>query len=173
MFTLKNRGSVGVWALVIAVVALVAVFVIGSVAFHAGYNSGVNEGYSEDGTPLGLPSSDTNSAVRISGSLRVGGTNGSSLTFIKKGTCNLVGSPEAMTATTTNYATCAATGVVAGDTVFVQLASSTAQSLYGVIVESAYASTTSGSITVRLRNLTGSSLGVTAIGTSTQYLILR
>lgn len=122
-------------------------------------------------------------AVTTSGTLTVG-SSGTALTQIIKGSCSswngtgLNSMDGSQTASTTEAYDCAVTGVVSGDVVIAQLASSTpitttAGSAYWSIV-GAQASTTSGYITILLYNngptAVPSALGV---GSSTSYIIIR
>jgi len=95
------------------------------------------------------------------------GTNGSTISFVKATTCNLVGGTIA--ATSSAVGDCAVTGVVAGDLVIPTLATSTAN----VVATGARASSTAGFVTVRLLNLTGSASSFTAVGSSTTLFIFR
>lgn len=157
MFTPKNRGSVGLYALY---VVIIATLVLATSAFFAQKNSSEAVG----GT------SNTNSDLKITppGSLSVGTTSSATaFTFIKKGTCNLVGGTIA--ATSTGFADCAVTGALAGDLVFATFATSSP----GATIVGARASSTAGFITVKILNLSGASAHTTAFGTSTAYLIVR
>ena len=100
------------------------------------------------------------------------------------GTCALTGMNVSQTASTTSPYDCAVTGVVAGDYVVAQFAtSSTAvnQSFNGNngtgwVVQSAIASSTDGYITVRVANLSGGSVvpaAVTQLGSTTRYMIIH
>lgn len=116
--------------------------------------------------PSGAATSTVASPVTNSSTYTFG-SSGSPLTQIIKGTCNLVGGTVA--ATSSAPADCAVTGVVDGDLVFAQLATSTA----GGAITGARASTTAGYITVRLMNLAGAAKDTTYFGTSTEYWIVR
>ncbi len=113
-------------------------------------------------------------AIATEGGITVG-TGGTAMTRIYKGTCNLTGMDGTQSATTTKAYPCAVTGVVSTDTVFVTLATSTAQFANGWILVGAKASTTAGNIDVVISNLTGTDRvpSVTGVGSSTQYLIIR
>ena len=112
------------------------------------------------------------------------GASGTAVSQVIKGSCALTGMDVSQTATTTSPYDCAVTGVVAGDIVIAQFATSSVavnQSFSGDnntgwIIHSVVASTTSGYITVRVANWTGGSVApssVTRMGSSTQYIILR
>lgn len=130
---------------------------------------------------LGAITGETNyDTLGISG-LKLGSTcnnsSGSSgcqkFTKFLSGTCNLT-ADTSITATTTGTATCATTGSVAGDQVFVELATTTTKMAAQYMVVGTVAGT--DSTTVRLLNLTG----VTAVpaatngfGSTTPYWIVR
>ena len=95
------------------------------------------------------------------------GTTGTVLTKVIRGTCNLTGGT--VTATTTGGGSCAVTGVVAGDLVFVSFASTSASAA----VAYATASSTAGNISVGVLNLSGASRDMTAYGTNSAYRIVR
>lgn len=89
------------------------------------------------------------------------------------GTCSLIAPSFTVTASSTVAMDCAVTGVVSGDIVFAQFATSSAQFL-GWWIDGASASSTSGYITVRVTN----GLGVAAVlpaslASSTQYFISK
>lgn len=102
------------------------------------------------------------------------GTSGSTVTQLLVGTCNLI-SDASIAATSTAAVDCAVTGSVAGDKVFVSLATTTPSTNLGWRITGANASSTSGYITVKLMNLTGAAAvpSVSSVGSSTQYLIIR
>lgn len=159
MFTQKNRGSVGLYALL---VTLIVTVVIATTAIISQQNRIPEE--------LLGGTSNTNSALKITppGSLSVGTTtSATAFTFIKKGTCNLVGGTIA--ATSTGFAACAVTGALAGDLVFATFATSSP----GAAIVGAQASSTAGYITLKILNLSGASRDTTAFGTGTAYLIVR
>lgn len=82
------------------------------------------------------------------------GTNGSRVGPIIAGTCSLIMSNYTIAATTTVAADCAVSGVVSGDIVFANFATSTAN-FGGWLVPQSSASSTSGFITLRITNTTG------------------
>lgn len=99
--------------------------------------------------------------------------SGTSVTKLLKGTCNLIGTPT-ISATSTSAMDCAVSGVVAGDTVFMQTPTTTPATFEGWNILGANASSTSGYLTVILQNLTGANAVPPATVTgSLQYLILR
>ncbi len=102
------------------------------------------------------------------------GPSGSSLTQVIKGTGSLIApSYVSLAASTTLAADIAVTGVVSGDTVFAQFATSTALGA-GWEVVNASASSTAGYITVRFINNTGTAATIPAsVASTTQYLIIR
>lgn len=99
------------------------------------------------------------------------GTNGSSITKMLSGTCNLTGQGGVDTIVASGIATssCAATGVALGDKVFVTLNST---SSLPIVVQGASASTTDV-IKVILYNATSSASQVTAVGTSTAWWVIK
>lgn len=106
--------------------------------------------------------------------LRIGGTNGTRLAYLNTGTCSLIANNFTVAATSTVPMDCAVTGVVSGDGVFAQFATSTATQYGGWQIRGASASTTAGFVTISVVNGTGSS-GVVPASTasSTKYIILR
>lgn len=123
------------------------------------------------------------------GNLTVG-SNGTAISKIMKGTCYLTNygvagsgidaSQEASTTVVyqcaaTNGASTAITGVVSGDTTFVQFATSTAEVLNGWVIVGSTASSTNGYINVLVSNLTGTAAVPSAfgVGSSTSYIIMR
>jgi hypothetical protein len=101
------------------------------------------------------------------------GTDGSAVTEMLKGTCSLV-SDSSIAATSTGTGTCAISGLVAGDKVFVSLATTTTK----IAAQWAIIGTVAGtdSATVRLLNQTGTAAVPAAtygFGSSTQYWVVR
>ena len=106
-------------------------------------------------------------------SIGSGGTAGTAISKLYKGTCSLIAPSFTVAASTTVSMDCAVTGAVSGDVVFAQFATSTAV-FGGWQVGSASASSTSGYITLRVNNWSGVSATMPAsIASSTQYLIIR
>jgi len=98
---------------------------------------------------------------------------GTQLSQVQKGTCSLIASSFTITASTSLAVDCAVTGVVSGDTVFAQFATSTSAGA-GWLVTQVAASTTSGFITFNIVNNTGTNAVIPAsIASTTRYLILR
>lgn len=121
-------------------------------------------------------------SIKTSADLTVGDSSATTVSELIKGTCALLGMDVSQTATTTSSYDCAVTGVVSGDTVVAQFASSSpTQNLpvalgAGWFITSSKASSTAGFITVRVVNLAGSALvpsANTSIGSSTAYIVLR
>lgn len=109
---------------------------------------------------------DGNGAVTL-------GASGTKITQILKGTGALIGVGANLAATTSIAFDIAVTGVVKGDTVFAQFATSTG-AVAGWLVTGASASTTSGYITVDVVNNTGTTAYPPAsVASTTQYLIIR
>lgn len=106
-------------------------------------------------------------------SLQVGLTSGTAITQIIKGTCSLV-SDASIAATSTGTGTCATVGSLAGDKVFINLATTTTKVAAQYAIVGAVAGT--DTTTVRLLNLTGGAAVPSAtdgLGSSTQYMIIR
>ncbi len=104
-------------------------------------------------------------------SLSLGGATG--LTFVKSGTCSLV-SDASIAATSTGTGTCATSGSLAGDRVFIEIATTTTKVAAQYTVAGTVATT--DSTTVRLINLTGGAAVPSAtngFGSSTEYSIFR
>lgn len=152
---------------VIGVVAVLALVI--SIGNSVGGNQSVSLG--------GTTNYDTVSAT----SLQVGSgcgdsystCTGTAITQILKGTCSLV-SNTSIAATSTGTGTCAISGLVAGDKVFVSLATTTTK----LAAQWAIIGTVAGtdSATVRLLNQTGTAAVPSAtngFGSSTQYWVVR
>ena len=105
--------------------------------------------------------------------IKIGGSNGSRIGPVISGTCTLV-SDSSIAATSTGTGTCAVTGAVAGDMVFISLATTTTKmaaqwALVGTVA-------TTDSVTVRLLNQTGTAAvpsATSGFGSSTQYLLIH
>ncbi|MEK7607580.1 MAG: hypothetical protein AAB484_01460 [Patescibacteria group bacterium] len=113
-------------------------------------------------------------AIATEGGITVG-TGGTAMTRIYKGTCNLTGMDGVHNASTTKAYGCAVTGVVSGDLVFTQLATSTAFATdTNWQIVGAMASSTAGQVDVLIWH-SGQSVApsVTGVGSSTRYLIIR
>lgn len=175
--TLLNLGS-GILAVVAIVIALTSG---GSGASFGAATSGnvtnftaldVEDGYYVDGTQV----------FNGSGSLIVG-TSGSTISFLKTGTCNLsTGGTASINATSTLTVDCGAgekgstaiAGITAGDKVFLQMPTTTPTTFLGVNVIGANASSTTGFITLTLFNGTGAAYTITpAASSSIQYWVAR
>lgn len=105
--------------------------------------------------------------------IKIGGSNGSRVGPVISGTCSIV-SDASISATTTGTGTCAATGTVAGDTVFVSLATTTTKMAAQWAIVGAIATT--DSITVRYLNLTGTSAvpsATSGLGSSSPFMVLH
>lgn len=105
--------------------------------------------------------------------IKIGGTNGSRVGPIISGTCSIV-SNSSIAATSTGTGTCAATGTVAGDTVFVSLATTTTKMAAQWAIVGATATT--DSITVRYLNLTGTAAVPSAtngLGSTSPYTVIH
>lgn len=87
--------------------------------------------------------------------LKVGGSNGSRVGPIIIGTGALISANVSVAASSSQEFDIAVTGVVPGDSVNAQIASSTVASSLGWQVRSAIASSTAGFVAVVLSNLTG------------------
>lgn len=109
------------------------------------------------------------------------GQSGTATTLALNGTCALLGANLAVAATTTQAFDCTVAAAVAGDRVFVSLATTTPTTNEGWKLHGANASSTSGYITILLTNLTGGTVSPAAGGnaganswaSTTQYWIVR
>ncbi len=158
------------------VIGVVCGLVIGAVLVTT---FGGSEAFGSPGTyfPHGLRagtffSLDSGTSATSSGSLAIG-SSGTPLSKVLFGTCNLFSSGDTIAATSSVIASCSAPGVVAGDKVFVNLATSTAGNNDQYAIVGASASSSADFIAVQLLNLSGGASQTTKAGTSTQYLILR
>ena len=121
-------------------------------------------------------------SVKTTGDLTVG-SSGTTVSQIITGSCALTGMNVSQTATTTSPYDCAVTGVVAGDFVVAQLATTTAVANLthqaanaGWVVMGAEASSTNGYITVSIGNFTGTARAPASspgLGSTTNYIIFR
>ncbi len=115
------------------------------------------------------------------------GSSGTTVSQLIKGNCTsftantlALGDGIAHAASTTKAYDCAVTGVVSGDTVFAQFATTTSQSAGSLFTQAVWsivgakASTTSGYITLLVWNNGPSAVPSTlGVGSSTNYLIIR
>ena len=109
--------------------------------------------------------------------LKVGGSNGTRMGVITHtASCTLIVPVATQTASTTQPYDCAVTGVVSGDTVFAQFASTTGLTAFGSggqwSIVGAKASSTAGFVTVLIRNETGAAANVSATGIASSTNIL-
>jgi hypothetical protein len=106
--------------------------------------------------------------------IKIGGTNGSRVGPIITGTGILIApSFVSLAASTSLAADIAVTGVVTGDIVFTQFATSSPNGAGWEIMQSS-ASTTAGFITIRFVNNTGTTATIPAsIASTTQYMVLH
>lgn len=152
---------------IIVGIAIVAVLVVGFILGTLG---------GHEATPTPAPVKDLGAVVydfsNLAGGIRVG-MNGSSIRAIYSGTCNLFSAGDTIAATSSVIASCLAPGVIAGDRVFVSLATSTAGNNDNFVAIGASASSSSGYIAVSLLNLAGGASQTTKAGTSTQYWVVR
>lgn len=107
--------------------------------------------------------------TQFTAGVSVGNSSPTLISKILTGTCNLTAPTDTLVAYTPKVAFCAVTGVVAGDKVFMQLATTTTS----VHITGSSASSTNGYINATLFNATTTASQVTAVGTSTQYFIVR
>lgn len=106
--------------------------------------------------------------------IKIGGTNGTRVGPIISKTCSLAANTFTIAATSTALFDCAVTGVVSGDNVFVQSATTTGAFGAGWLVAGAIASSTSGFVSVSIYNGTGASAVVPAgIASSTRVLVFH
>lgn len=105
--------------------------------------------------------------------IKIGGTNGSRVGPIIIGTCALLPANYSFAATTSVSVDCAVTGVVTGDVVFAQFATTTsANGSAGWNIVGASASTTSGFITLNVTNNTGTTAFIPgSVGSTTKYQV--
>lgn len=106
--------------------------------------------------------------------IKIGGTNGTRIGPIISGTCTGIIANTSITASTTKAFDCAVTGVVSGDYVFWQPASTTpAGNNLGFVVTGASASTTSGYVTLLIANFGPTGAVPYGIASSSNFLILH
>lgn len=116
----------------------------------------------------------TTGALESDGTFQAG-ASGSSITQLLKGNCALIGTDASQVGTSTAAYDCAVTGVVSGDTVIAQLATTTSFiAARNWAITGAKASTTAGYITVMLTNLGQTSVpSVIGVGSTTSYIVIR
>lgn len=106
--------------------------------------------------------------------IKIGGTNGSRVGPIITGTGSLIMPSFSITASTSQVADIAVTGVVTGDIVFAQFATSSPQTGGGWNITQASASTTAGFVTVNFTNTTGTTNIIPAsVASTTKVLIFH
>lgn len=106
--------------------------------------------------------------------LKIGGANGSRIGPVITSTCSLIAPSFTVTASSTAVMDCAVTGVVTGDGVFAQFATTSAAFGGGWSIAGASASTTSGFITLLVANGTGATAVIPAsVASTTKYIILH
>ena len=109
-------------------------------------------------------------------SFKVDSTNGTTLTGLLAGTCDLIGMDVSQTATTSAAYDCAVTGAAAGDIVLATMSTSspTAHVFHGWRILGVNASSTAGFITLHIWNGTGANAvpSATGVGSSTPYAVL-
>lgn len=170
--TNKIIGTIAVLGLLVGATALYFVWPFISPVANSFGSVGVK--LAENYDPYIRYNGGYNSALPIqtTGTLQVG-TNGPAIPKILEGTCSLIAPSYSVVASTSVAMDCAVTGVVKGDVVFAQFASSTAATGGpGWEVVGASASTTSGFITLSITNGTGGTVIIPAsLASSTQYLV--
>lgn len=147
-------------------VALIAVAIVAVLGLFTPAGSAVQNAVNSFG---GVTNYDEVDAT----AMKIGGANGSRLGPIIAGSCSLIAPSFTVAASTTVSMDCAVTGVVTGDTVFADFATSTVTG-NGWAVDGSSASTTSGFVTLRVTNWTGTSSVIPAsIASTTDYLVLH
>lgn len=147
------------WAVVLALVAVVIATTVAALVYMGANGTGPMAGASTPGTrfphgiTIGLPTSSPTNVSKV-----------------LVGTGAIIGN-KSQTASTTSAYDIAVTGVVSGDIVFVQSATSTAAAL-PFIITGASASTTAGYITLTVFNLGPAAAVPNAIASSTQYEVI-
>ncbi|HEY4508753.1 MAG TPA: hypothetical protein VJC13_00505 [Candidatus Paceibacterota bacterium] len=200
-----SYGAVVLFGLLLSAVAASAATTISSTTLTGGGNITVPAAYSVDVASAGALSIGTTTATSViigSSSAKVGiassspyvalgvtGTTTSSLGVVVgsagtpinqalRGSCALIYTSSLVTASSTKAFDCAVTGVLKGDQVFVQAATTTsavaANSFGAFIITGASASSTAGYITIQITNFTGVVADVPReIASSTSYWIIR
>lgn len=176
--------SVGVLGLVLAVVACFWAYNANHIKSNGVKPLGATTAtgmLAENYIPYVMYNGGYNSAKDINTSAYLGttgtfqlGSSGSTMTLIKSGTCVLT-SNSTIVATSTGQGTCATTGSLAGDIVYLNLATTTTVlTKQFVLLPNTVAATDSTTVTVQ--NLTGANgvpAAVATLGSSTQYQIFR
>lgn len=106
--------------------------------------------------------------------IKIGGSNGSRYSLVASGTCVLT-SNSSIAATSTGQGTCATTGSLAGDIVYLNLATTTTVlSKQFVLLPNTVAGTDTTTVTiVNLTGTSGTPAAVPTLGSTTQYQIFR
>ncbi len=108
--------------------------------------------------------------------MKIGGSSGTRVGPVIIGNCALIGTDGSQAASSTLPYDCAVTGVVSGDFVQAQIATTTVFKVStGWAISGGGASTTAGYITVLLSNNTGAAAtpSVTGVGSTTAYEIMH
>lgn len=107
--------------------------------------------------------------------IKVGGSSGSRVGPIITGTCSLIRTTfVTLAASSTLVADCAVTGVVTGDIVYAQFATTTNSVGEGWVINQVSASTTAGFITIDFSNHTGTTATIPAsVASTTEYTVLH
>ena len=115
------------------------------------------------------------STLNVSGASTFG-SSGTAVSQILTGTCTLT-SNSSITASSTGTGTCAISNLAHGDKVFLQLATTSANTvLRNVIITASSVTAGAASVTANLYNQTGADVVPASLlswGSSTQYMILR
>lgn len=143
--------------------------------------TGASGNFATQGTLTVVGTADVTGNTTLASTTATGfkvGQVGTRHTVIISGTCNIL-ADSSINATTTGYADCAATGVVAADKVFFTLATTSPSGVGspgGFHVMGANASSSSGYITFSIANYTGANripAATANFGSSTQYWVVR
>lgn len=154
------QSQKGIWVALIAV-AIIAVAALGIVLTTGSSSSSPSFG--------GVTNYDEVDATAI----KIGGASGSRVGPVIAKTCSLISANFTIAASTTVAMDCVVTGVVSGDLVFADLATSTIQGNGWLIAQSS-ASSTAGFVTVQITNNTGTSKTLPAsVASTTQVLVLH
>lgn len=177
-----NNSKTQFWVIVggLLIVAIIGLFILKSV--NPGVSSALSTGAmnAEDYNPYLMYNGGYSSALPITttglgtfGSTKIG-SSGSTMTLVKSGTCVLT-SNATIIATSTGQGTCATTGSLAGDIVYLNLGTTTtAVTKQFHLLPNTVAGT--DSTTVSIVNLTGASgvpAAIPTLGSTTQYQIFR
>lgn len=117
--------------------------------------------------PAGASTTDAGTS-RFTGTASFGAT-GTFIAGLNFGNCTITATANTIAASTTQTVECAATGATVGDNVSINVSTSSPSTFLGLLIQGASASTTAGTITLRIYNGTGATFTWSATASSTWF----